>query len=208
MSEHHKNAGPTTNIMQQWQRLEKKTLEDPNIRDLVIICLSQFIHNLQQQQQHKVIIVIDANEANDKPKNGVDKLLHLTKFIDVISQQHGIRKEPNTYLRGSKRIDLIFCSKHISTFTDNSGINPFNEITSSNHRGLFLDLRLTSFLKKSYTALPDHTSRPLKSFNTQSVIKYKRNVRRYVINHKNIEQADDLQKNSSATPYLPKITTL
>ena len=78
--------------MQQWQRLEKKTLEDPNIRDLVIICLSQFIHNLQQQQQHKVIIVIDANEANDKPKNGVDKLLHLTKFIDVISQQHGIRK--------------------------------------------------------------------------------------------------------------------
>ena len=34
---------------------------------------------------------MDANELNDQAKNGVDKLLHLTKLIDVISQQHGIR---------------------------------------------------------------------------------------------------------------------
>ena len=36
------------------------------------------------------------------------KLLHLTNLIDVISQKDGIRKEPNTYLRGSKLIYFPF----------------------------------------------------------------------------------------------------
>ena len=53
----------------------------------------------------------DANELNDQLKNGLAKLLHLTNIIDVISQKYGIRKEPNTYLRGSKRIDFLFYSE-------------------------------------------------------------------------------------------------
>ena len=91
----------------------------------MIIDLAKFINNLQQQQ-HEVIVGIDDNETHDKPKKRVDKLLHLTKLIDVISQQHRIRKEPITYLRGIKRIDLIFYSEHILTFIDKSGITTFN----------------------------------------------------------------------------------
>ena len=51
----------------------------------MIIYLVNFINNLQQQK-HEVIVGIDAKEANDQPKNGVEKLLHLIKLIDVISQ--------------------------------------------------------------------------------------------------------------------------
>ena len=159
----------------------------------MIIDLVNFIYNLQQQK-HVVVVGIDANEANDQQNNGVKQLLHLTKIIVVISQQHRIKKEPNTHLRCSKRIDFNFCSKHISIFIDKSGITPFNEITSSDYRGLFLDLRVTSFLNNSYIALPNHSSRPLKSSNTQSVINYKRNLRHYVVTHKITEQAADLQK--------------
>ena len=106
------NVGPTTNIRQQWQRLEEQNLEDMNIRDLMITDLTDFINNLTKKQ-HEIIIGIDANEANDQPKNGVDKLLQLIKLIDVFSQQHGILKEPNTHIRGRKRIDFLFCSEHI-----------------------------------------------------------------------------------------------
>ena len=49
------------------------------INDLV-----DFINNLTKKQ-YEIIIGID-----DKPKNGVDKLLQLTKLIDVFSQQHGV----------------------------------------------------------------------------------------------------------------------
>ena len=40
------NAGPSTNIRQQLQRLEEQNLEDTNIRDLMINDLADFIINL------------------------------------------------------------------------------------------------------------------------------------------------------------------
>ena len=91
---------------------------------------------------------------------------------------------------------FLFCSEHIYIyiFIDKIGITPFNEITPSDHRGSFLDLRLKSFLKKSYIALPDHSSRPLQSSNTNNVINYKRHLKYYVVNHRIIEHADELQK--------------
>ena len=145
-------------------------------------------------KKHEIIVGIDANEANDQPKNGVDKLLQLTKLIDVISQQHGIRKEPNTHIRGRKRIEFLLCSEHIYTFIDKSGITPFNEITTSDYRGFFLDLRLKAFLKNSYITLPDHSSRPLQSSNTKNVLNYKRHLQRFVVNHQILEQATKIQK--------------
>ena len=51
--------------------------------------LAEFI-TILLNKKHEIIVGIDANEANDQQKNGVDKLLQLTKLIDVISQQHGI----------------------------------------------------------------------------------------------------------------------
>ena len=118
-----KNAGPTTNIIQQWQRLEKQNLEDANIRDLMSIYLAEFITTLHNKK-YEIIVGIDANEANDQTKNWVDKLLHFTKLIDVITQQHGILKEPNTYIRGRKRIEFVLCSEHIYTFIDRCDIFP------------------------------------------------------------------------------------
>ena len=94
------------------------------------------------------IVGSNANESNNQPKNGVNKQLYLTKIIDVISQKYWIRNEPKTYLRGSKRIDFIFYSEHLSTFIDKSGITPLNEVKYFDRRGFFLDLRLTQFLKQ------------------------------------------------------------
>ena len=53
--------------------------------------LSLFINTIQYKN-HEIIFEIDANEGNDKPKNGVAKLLQPTKLIYVISEKHGIRK--------------------------------------------------------------------------------------------------------------------
>ena len=95
--------------MQQWQRLEDQNLENTNIRDLMIIYLVKFITTLHNKKR-EIIVDIDTNEANNQPKNGEYRLLHLTKLIDVISQQHGSRKESNTYIRGRKRIEFLLCS--------------------------------------------------------------------------------------------------
>ena len=78
-------------------------------------------------------------------------------------------------------------------FIDKSDITPFNEITSSDHRESFLDLRLEAFPKHSYIALPNHSSRPLQSSNTKNVINYKRHLKNYAVTHCIIEQAVELQ---------------
>ena len=49
----------------------------------MIIHLSLFINNLRQCN-YEIVVGIDPNEANDKAKNGVAKLLHHTKLIDII----------------------------------------------------------------------------------------------------------------------------
>ena len=135
--------------MQQWQRLEEQNLEDTNINELMIIDLAEFITTLHKK--YEIIVGIDANEENDQPKNEVDKLLHLTKLIDIINQQHGIRKEPNTYIKGRKWIEFLLCSEYIYTFIDKNGITPFNEITSFDHRWLFIDLRFKKPSSKTHT---------------------------------------------------------
>ena len=59
------------------------------------------------------MVGINANESNDQPKNGLDKLLQLTHLIEVISQKYDTRKESNIYSRGSKRIDFFLFRTHI-----------------------------------------------------------------------------------------------
>ena len=170
----------------------------------MIIDLANFITN-PHNKKHEIIGGIDINEANDKPKNGVDKILHLTKRIDVISRQHGIRNEHNICIRGCTIVDFLLCSVHIYTFIDKNGNIPFNELTSFDHRGLFINLRLHAFLKNSYIVLPDHSSRPLYSSNTKTVIKYKRNLQDYVVTHQIIEKSADLQKNNQQNVYFQRL---
>ena len=61
--------------------------------------LSSFINTIQYKN-HEIIFEIDANEGNEKPKNGVAELLQPTKLIYVISEKHGICKESDIYMRG------------------------------------------------------------------------------------------------------------
>ena len=60
-----------------------KPRKDTNIRDKIIIDVVQFVNNLQQQK-HAIIIGIDTNEVNDRPKNGEAKLLYLINSVVML----------------------------------------------------------------------------------------------------------------------------
>ena len=95
-------------------------------------------------------------------------------------------------MRGRQRI-AFFCSEYIYTFLDKYGITPFNEVTSSDHRGLFLDLKLKTFLKTPtfpFLAIP---SVPL-NLQTPKVSSVTKKLRNYVTEHNIIKQAAVLPK--------------
>ena len=100
-----------------------------------------------------MILGIDTNKPNILYNNGISQLLQRTKLIDIIDEVHGLYKVPNTYIRGRHRIDFLLSTEYIFTFIDRSGITPFNEVTTSDHRGKFIDLCLKDFLKSSYNKM-------------------------------------------------------
>ena len=75
-------------------------------------------------------------------------------------------------MKGRQQIVFFSCSEFIFTFLDKCDITPFNEVESFDRGDPFLNLRLEA-LKKSYISFPNHTSRSLKSSNTQIVVNCK-----------------------------------
>ena len=145
------------------------------------------------KKHHEVLLGIDANALNILYNNGVSQLLQRTRLIDIIDEAYGLYKVPNTYLRGRHRIDFSFTTKYISTFIDRSGITSFNEVTTSDHRGKFVDLRLRDFLKNSYASISNVSSRTLQSTNAKSVVKYKQHLQNIVSNKLVLEKGKLLQ---------------
>ena len=60
--------------------------------------------------------------------------------------RYNIKYEPYTHKRGSKRIDFVFCTKLINPIHQKCGILPFDTVTVSDHRSIYLDINLFDFL--------------------------------------------------------------
>ena len=108
----------------QWTLLEQKGLEESDIRKQMIQKLRTFINKLRETQ-HEVILLIDANESISDKNSRIGKLLSQTQMYDSIFKQYGSNKEPNTHIKGPKRIDYIFRTHQISKYRSSSGILPF-----------------------------------------------------------------------------------
>ena len=134
-----KDKGITKVSTQQWDLLEEQGRESENVRKTMIEDLITIINNIQSTN-HQVILLIDANEAYNEAEKGISSLVEHTGMIDPIANKHGTRNEPNTHKSGSKRIDYIFCTNGLTPFIRLCGILPFDFITTSDHRALYLSL--------------------------------------------------------------------
>ena len=126
--------------------MEQKGLKEGDIRKRMMKELISFIKKLREQK-HEVILLIDANESITDSNSLIGKLLSQTQMCDPIFKQYGSKNEPNTHLRGSKRIDYILCTEHISQYISSSGIIPFDFVTTTDHRALFIDIYLNKCIK-------------------------------------------------------------
>ena len=132
------------------------------IQDLIIFTNELISPN------HEVILLVDANEAFISSEYGLTKLTRKTNLTDPIFNKHGSHLEPNTHKSGISRIDYAFCTPHIEKFIIRCGINPFDLFTSSDHRGLYLDVNIFSYLKYSSTTPSTPKSRLLISTNPRA----------------------------------------
>ena len=131
---------------------------------------------------HEVILLVDVNEAFISSECGLSKLTRKTNITDPIFNQNGSHLEPNTHKSGISRIDYAFCTPRIEKFITRCGITSFDLFTSSDHRGICLDVKKLSSLK-TITTLPTPKSRLLISTNPGATTQYKKDLMRFFLQH-------------------------
>ena len=146
-------------------------MEEINIRTKIINDLSIFITSLQNET-HQVLLLIDANEYIHSNLGGITTLIDKTKMIYPITNIHGTTDEPNKYKRGTARIYFILCTMGISRFITRSGILPFDFITTTDHRGLYIEIQLKLYLQDPLYTINDMTSILLSTSNLSGVTVY------------------------------------
>ena len=105
--------------------------------------IDDLIKSIQSHQarNHDIIIGGDFNETTDKHHSGLMRLLTTTDLVDPFLHHHPTLPTFNTYARGSQRIDAIFCSPTIIPMINAIGYAPYNWVTNSDHRAIFLDIQ-------------------------------------------------------------------
>ena len=140
------DKGITKVSTQQWNLLEEEEWYSNNFGKTVIEDLIVTINKIQSTS-HQKISLIDVNESFNWSEKGISSLVEHTGMTYPIANKYDTRNEPNTHKSVSKRIDYIFCTNWLTPFIRLCIILPFDFITTSDHRGLYIDIYLALFLK-------------------------------------------------------------
>ena len=92
-----------------------------------------------QEQGDQIILLIDCND--DVRGNTMQVWLQDHLLSDAVITRHGGENAPNTYNRGSKPIDGVFCSSTLDIKA--SGYLPFSSFPSD-HRAIWIDVTFDS----------------------------------------------------------------
>jgi hypothetical protein len=103
--------------------------------------------------------MIDANETLGDNTRGITEIMLNNNMADLVATHHVTNKEPNTYLRGSKRIDYILGTKRVQEFCTSSGMLPFYNGYSSDHRPIYAVVDLDKLLSDQLTNLESQAMR-------------------------------------------------
>ena len=163
-----------------------QSLQSPNPRRLFLRDLTKVILNLQDQG-HAVILMLDANSTMSTD-------LHFSEFIETcaLSDFHEIDPATSTFIGAdARRIDFMFGCPQALPYLERSGTLAYNEGPQSDHRGLYADLRLDTFLGPASKIAPI-ASRGVHTGNPELVERYNTKVLQYYEQHHMIRRINDL----------------
>jgi hypothetical protein len=152
------SQGPSTVWMQQWAMLHKNGQRNPDP-------IQSFYDDLEQlrdwRSNGKEIIMIDANESIREKQNQLQDIFQKTEMTELIRYKHPSLDEPNTHIRGSRRIDFIFGTNKVIRNCHRAGIMPFGTGYHSDHRAIFVDISIDNILSAKVTPVNSITARRL-----------------------------------------------
>jgi hypothetical protein len=144
--------------MHQWTLLREQGIPNPNPIEEFYKDLKQQLHKWKQQT-YEIILMIDANENIGSKTSGLTEIVVQLNMADMITLHHGTDNEPNTHLRGSKRIDYILGTQRVQECCSFSGILPFHNGYASDHRPIYASINMDKLMSDSITTLDSQAIR-------------------------------------------------
>ena len=188
-----KSAGAKTATHQQWTVLRAKGVQNPNPRQQFIDDLIEVIKELQTAE-HEIVLGLDANEPMGKFNSKIAKLAEITNLIDIHNQHHSIEhgEPPGTHKRGTEKIDHILVSPRVAETIDRCGIDAFNTVIHSDHRGSFIDFNMGQILKGTPEELGALPKRGINGKDPRRIEPYRVALYKQLDNHNILHRARQL----------------
>jgi endonuclease/exonuclease/phosphatase family metal-dependent hydrolase len=135
------HTGDNTYYAQLWRLFREKTDRYPQprrrfIKDLLAELITAKHANIA------LIILGDFNENIGTNPNLMASICSSIGLSDAVEHIHPQSENVPTYIRGRRRLDYGLLSHSLLPAVTASGLNQFHEISSSDHRALFIDLHL------------------------------------------------------------------
>lgn len=171
-----RTCGPQTAFALQWHLLHKLGGKTHSIdpREEILADLQTRIQNLKLDG-HEIILLMDANESLQTPNCRLSNWVRNNNLIDIHVMKHGTKDEPATFARGinPKRIDYILTTPSIAEYVTAAGILPIKEVCNGDHRALFADFDLKTFLRGEPSEESRAPRRGLTTNNPRAVLAYR-----------------------------------
>ena len=193
------NAIGHTAWHQQRLALNQQNRTSQHPRQAFISDLTASIKSFQALH-HDIIIGGDFNETTDKHASGILKLINTTNLVDPFLHYHPTLPTFNTYNRGTQRIDAIFCSPSIIPTIKAIGYSPFNWVTNSDHRAIFVDFcskKLFQDTRESSMTLSPPNTRAIRSNDKQRVQLYIEKFYKHLVSNNCAATLEQLNTNGN-----------
>jgi hypothetical protein len=139
-----KTQGPYTTWTQQWILLREATKNPDPIKafcDDLNTVLQKWV-----EKEYDIILMIDANEEVGSQPGGLSSVISSAGLYYLLDARHSAPHYPNTFARGTKRIDYIFGTERVRQHCYSSGILPFGYGYPSDHRAVFVRCNISKIL--------------------------------------------------------------
>jgi hypothetical protein len=198
------SADSTTACLQQHTLLDEEGRISVNARGVPSphprkALLQDFAAQLRswRTEGHEFIISGDLNELPGDQPDEFGSITTEFELADVYRYRHGM-EEPATFNCGHRRLDYILCSIPLLPTVSACGILPFNILSLSDHRTVFVDFDTKLLFGSLPSELASCNDPQFKSRDYESIENYVWAMHTYCHNNQIYQMAENAQVDATA----------
>jgi hypothetical protein len=191
--------GHDTAFMQQTRLLTLSGNTNPKPRKQGFLDLTKQIQSMQKDDA-EVLLLTDANADILDPD--FHSMIKETGLVDLMEHKLGTNL-PETYIRGTKRVDHAYGSKRLTGTVERAGYLAYNDGIITDHRGFFLDFNGKALFGPDQT-IDNREGRLLTTTNKRGATQYRTAASRAIISNKILHRLNEIEKatNENFTPQV------